>query len=206
MFDSHIWVLLPFPQLIDFHSSLTRGFLLSFNREVLTASVIVSCMAQQIACVPSLLITGLIDLQFLSLETFIVLLQTHLPVLYKVKIFVCFRLKRILIVVSFLWTLTTYSNTFFLFSVLDCLKKTNLRRLKCTDFLEFYQKCIYYNFMFYFNKFLSNIYVKPSNICCFPFLYTWSFFGLVVFFSGGAAHYKKEAIDYYYNLLFSHLR
>lgn len=37
-----------------------------------------------------------------SLEMFTIPLQAHLPVLYKRKIFACLRLKRILIVVSFL--------------------------------------------------------------------------------------------------------
>lgn len=111
-------------------------------------------------------------MQFLSLETFIVLLQAHLPVLYKIKIFACYKWKRVLTVVSFLWTLTTHSNIVFC-SCFGLLLKRNLHKLKCcADFLEFYQKFVYCSSVFCLNKFISNIFVWNQVICAASSSYT----------------------------------
>lgn len=128
----YVLFLLLFLRLINFSPSLTRCLLLPFNRAVLTAGVISSRMAQQIACVSSVLIIGLMHLcSALALK--------HLLFPYrctssfkkkKKRYFPVFRLKRI-----FLYTLTTHQ--FFILCLSPLSKKTAQAKMLFSFFLYF---------------------------------------------------------------------
>lgn len=103
LFGCLLLFVLPFLQLIDFSLSLTRCLLLSFNRESLDSHcyLLTHGSADSLGVLYTYYWINAFVQPF-SLEIFAVPLQAHLWFFRKERIFACFRLKRILLVVSFL--------------------------------------------------------------------------------------------------------